>query len=91
VDNLDDSYRVSGRKLGEMTREFTLEPRDQDSLFVSLRLTFSGGELQEMRMQDSLAQLSVLSFNNILVNGTIEDSAFVLEYPDSVDVIGNGA
>jgi len=91
VDNLDDSYRVSGRKLGEMTREFTLEPRDQDSLFVSLRLTFSGGELQEMRMRDSLAQLSVLSFNNILVNGTIEDSAFVLEYPDSVDVIGNGA
>lgn len=91
VDNLDDSYRVSGRKLGDSTREFTLEPRDQDSLFVSLRLTFSDGELQEMRMRDSLAQLSVLSFNDIKVNGNIEESAFTLEYPDSVDVIRDGA
>jgi outer membrane lipoprotein carrier protein len=91
VDNLNDTYRISGRKLGDATREFTLEPRDQDSLFVSLRLTFSDGELQEMRMRDSLAQLSVLSFNNIRVNGSIEEDAFTLDYPDSVDVIRDGA
>ncbi|TGN42035.1 outer membrane lipoprotein chaperone LolA [Marinobacter confluentis] len=91
VDNLDESYKVTGRKLGENTREFTLEPRDQDSLFVSLRLTFSGDELQEMRMRDSLSQLSVLSFNNIRVNGAIEEKAFTLDYPDSVDVIRDGA
>lgn len=90
VDNLDESFKVSGTKLGETNREFTLEPKDQDSLFVSLRLTFSGGELQEMRMQDSLSQLSVLSFHNIQVNGTIADSAFTLEYPDTVDVIRDG-
>lgn len=87
VDNLDESYQVTGRKLGDATREFTLEPKDQDSLFVSLRLTFSGDELQEMRMEDSLSQLSVLSFNNIRVNSSIADDAFTLEYPDTVDVI----
>lgn len=91
VDNLDESYRISGRKLGEKTREFTLEPRNQDSLFVSLRLTFYGDELQEMRMQDSLAQLSVLSFQDIRVNGTVSDAVFSLEYPDTVDVIRDGA
>jgi outer membrane lipoprotein carrier protein len=91
VDNLDESYRVTGRKLGENTREFTLEPKDQDSLFVSLRLTFSGGELQEMRMRDSLSQLSVLSFNDIRVNDSVADKAFTLEYPDTVDVIRDGA
>ena len=91
VDNLDESYKVSGTEMGGTTREFTLEPRDQDSLFVSLRLTFTGGELQEMRMRDSLSQLSVLSFNEIRVNGTIPESAFTLEYPDSVDVIRDGA
>lgn len=89
VDNLDKSYQVSGRKLGDATREFTLAPRDQDSLFVSLRLTFAGDQLQEMRMQDSLSQLSVLSFMDIRVNQAIEDSAFQLEYPATVDVIGN--
>jgi len=91
VENLDESYRISGRKLGEKTREFTLEPRNQDSLFVSLRLTFYGDELQEMRMQDSLAQLSVLSFQDIRVNGTVSDAVFSLEYPDTVDVIRDGA
>jgi outer membrane lipoprotein carrier protein len=60
-------------------------------LFVSLRLTFSGGELQEMRMQDSLGQLSVLSFQDIRVNGTVSDTDFSLEYPDTVDVIRDGA
>lgn len=91
VENLDESFTVTGRKLGEITREFTLQPRDRDSLFVSLQLTFSGGELQEMRMQDSLSQLSVLSFHDIRVNGTIADNVFTLEYPETVDVIRDGA
>jgi len=91
VENLDESYRISGRILGGKTREFTLEPRAEDSLFVSLRLTFHGDELQEMRMQDSLGQLSVLSFQDIRVNGAVPDTAFSLEYPDTVDVIRDGA
>lgn len=91
VDNLDETYKVSMRTVGENNREFTLEPRSEDSLFVSLRLTFSRGELQEMRMQDSLSQLSVLSFDNIRLNEEVSDTAFVLEYPDDVDVIRDGA
>lgn len=91
VDNLDETYKVSMRAVGENNREFTLEPRREDSLFVSLRLTFFKGELQEMRMQDSLSQLSVLSFDDIRLNEEVSDSAFVLEYPDDVDVIRDGA
>jgi len=91
VDNLNETYRVSSSSPGESTRQFTLEPRNEDSLFVSLELTFRDGELQEMRMRDSLAQLSVLSFENISLNAPVEDSAFTLDYPDSVDVIRDGA
>ncbi|MGM0767541.1 MAG: outer membrane lipoprotein chaperone LolA [Pseudomonadota bacterium] len=91
VGNLNETYKVSGSSKGEDTREFTLEPRDADSLFVSLRLTFYRGELQEMRMEDSLSQVSVLSFDNIDLNSAIEDSAFTLDYPDEVDVIRDGA
>lgn len=87
VDNLEDTYRVSGRQISDDTREFTLEPKSEDSLFVSLRLTFFKNELQEMRMQDSLSQLSVLSFDHIRLNEAIEKSAFTLEYPEGVDVI----
>jgi outer membrane lipoprotein carrier protein len=91
VDNLEETYRVSGRKVGEYTREFTLEPKSQDSLFTSLRLTFYKGELQEMRMQDSLSQISILSFDRIRVNEPVEASAFTLDYPEGVDIIRDGA
>ena len=91
VNNLAETYKVSRKAIGDNTREFTLEPRSPDSLFVSLRLTFFKGELQEMRMQDSLAQLSILSFNNIQLNQSVDDSAFSLEYPEGVDIIRDGA
>lgn len=87
VDNLEETYRVSTREMDGEIREFTLKPRSEDSLFVSLRLRFDGNELQEMRMQDSLAQLSVLSFDNIQLNQAVKDTAFTLDYPEGVDVI----
>ena len=90
VGNLNESYTVSGRSIGEDTREFTLEPRSADSLFTSLRLSFYDGELQEMRMEDSLSQMSILSFDEIRLNEDIERSAFRLEYPEEVDVIRDG-
>ena len=87
VDNLEETYRVSSRQVNDDTQEFTLEPKSEDSLFVSLRLTFFKKELQEMRMQDSLSQLSVLSFDHIQLNDPVDESAFTLEYPEDVDVI----
>jgi len=91
VSNLDKTYRVALRELGDDTREYTLEPRSPDSLFVSLRLTFFKGELQEMRMKDSLSQLSVLSFSHIRVNDEIDTGAFTLKYPEGVDIIRDGS
>lgn len=91
VGNLEETYRVSQRSIGDHTREFTLEPKSPDSLFVSLRLTFWDGELQEMRMKDSLAQMSILSFDHIQLNESLDNGVFSLEYPDSVDVIRDGA
>lgn len=91
VGNLDETYKVSLKAIGDNTREYTLEPRNPDSLFVSLRLTFFKGELQEMRMQDSLAQLSILSFDDIRLNQSVDDSAFSLDYPEGVDIIRDGA
>lgn len=91
VDNLDETYKVSQRRIGDRTREFILEPRSPDSLFTSLRLSFFDGELQEMRMEDSLSQLSILSFDDIQLNEAVDASAFTLEYPEGVDIIRDGA
>jgi outer membrane lipoprotein carrier protein len=56
-----------------------------------LRLSFYNGELQEMRMEDSLSQLSILSFDRITLNQELDNSAFRLEYPEEVDIIRDGA
>lgn len=87
VANLNDSYEVYERGVGTRVQEFKLVPRAPDSLFVSLRLSFENGVLQEMRMQDSLGQLSILSFDDIVLNESIEQGAFDLDYPEGVDII----
>lgn len=90
VGNLHETYQVFERGIGSQVREFKLVPRAADSLFTSLRLSFRNGVLQEMRMQDSLGQLSILSFDDIVLNQTIQKSAFELEYPEGVDIIRDG-
>ena len=87
VDNLHETYEVYQRGIGNQVREFRLVRRSQDSLFTSLRLSFADGVLQEMRMEDSLGQLSILSFESITLNESIDDKVFRLDYPEGVDVI----
>ena len=87
VDNLSQTYQVSTRRVGDNTREFTLKPKNPDSLFVALRMSFVDGQLQEMRMEDSLSQISILSFDHIVLNADIPASVFKPTYPAGVDII----
>lgn len=91
VSGLDEAYEVSRREGDGGTTEFRLEPQDPDSLFVSLTLVFDGRTLEEMRLQDSLGQSSTLSFSDVEINADIDDQAFQLDYPASVDIIRNQA
>lgn len=87
TEGLSDTYEISEERYGDHTREYTLVPRSEDSLFTSLTLTFYDDELQAMRLEDSLAQRTELEFGSITINESIEDDAFRLDYPDTADVI----
>lgn len=87
TDGLSETYDITEARYGDNTREYTLEPRSEDSLFISLTLTFYGDELQAMRLEDSLAQRTELEFGSVRINEPVADAAFKLEYPESVDVI----
>lgn len=91
VDNLAQTYEVSTRRVGDNIREFTLIPKSADSLFVALRMSFFDGQLQEMRMEDSLSQISILSFDDIVLNADIAASVFKPDYPAGVDIIRDGS
>lgn len=90
VDHLEEAYRVTRPDGAAMGEEFVLEPKNSDSLFLSLRLRFRDGVLTEMRLRDSLDQVSVLSFQDVKVNEPVSSDVFTMEYPDSVDVITSG-
>lgn len=87
TDGLAEIYDVSEQRYGEKTREYTLVPRSEDSLFVSLTMTFYGDELQAMRLEDSLAQRTELEFGNVRINEPVSEDEFELDYPEGVDVI----
>ncbi len=91
VDNLAQTYDVSTRRVGDNIREFTLTPKSPDSLFVVLRMSFFDGQLREMRMEDSLSQISILSFDDIVLNADIAASVFKPDYPAGVDIIRDGS
>ncbi|ENO14210.1 outer membrane lipoprotein carrier protein LolA [Marinobacter nanhaiticus D15-8W] len=87
VDHLEEAYSVSRPEGASMGEEFILEPKNPDSLFLSLRLRFRDGVLSEMRLRDSLDQVSILSFQDVKVNEPVSNEVFEMDYPDSVDVI----
>ncbi|MDG5499097.1 outer membrane lipoprotein chaperone LolA [Marinobacter sp. BGYM27] len=89
VSNLAEAYNVTEKVSDKGYDEYVLEPKNSDSLFVSLRLRFRDGSLSDMRLRDSLGQISILSFQDVKVNEAVADSVFKLEYPDSVDVISS--
>jgi outer membrane lipoprotein carrier protein len=71
---------------GGLTR-FILHPRQPDSLFERLSLTFSGDELLDMHIEDSLGQRTSLAFRSLQRNLSLPDARFRFEIPPGVDVI----
>ncbi|TVP53070.1 MAG: outer membrane lipoprotein carrier protein LolA [Halomonadaceae bacterium] len=87
IDDLAESFRISHEQVNSNSERFTLEPRQPDSMFLQLRLLFVDGVLDEMRLFDAMEQLSVLMFDDVVLNEDIADDRFTIDLDDSVDVI----
>jgi len=83
-----ETYEVTAAaaEAGGITR-FILHPRQPDSLFERLSLTFSGEELLDMHIEDSLGQRTSLAFRSLQRNLSLPDARFRFEIPPGVDVI----
>ena len=87
VEDLAASYAVTGVKLGEQQWQFQLLPKDPDTLFEQLILTFTNGTLVQMNLLDSLGQRSILEFTNVQINPVLDPALFQFTPPAGVDVI----
>ena len=66
----------------------SLAPREQGVDFRSVQLGFDAGELFALVLVDALGQVTSIVFQNVAVNGDIEDEFFQFEPPAGADVIG---
>lgn len=67
--------------------DFTLQPKNKDTLFDSLRLSFNNGLINDMQLVDAVGQRTSIFFSALVVNQAVADEEFVFAVPDGVDVI----
>ncbi|MDR9441036.1 MAG: outer membrane lipoprotein chaperone LolA [Halomonas sp.] len=86
ADELTTSYDVTRRQQGS-SETFTLVPKDPDTLFEELQMTFRGEALDLLQMTDSTGQRTAIEFDNVRMNEPLDDSRFTFEIPEGTDVI----
>jgi len=86
VSTLQTSYQISGEQINNLW-VFVLIPKEPESLFEQLKLTFLEGELTQMHIKDSLGQRSSFEFFETLTNIDIAPELFHFKPPVGVDVI----
>ncbi|MBL4607257.1 MAG: outer membrane lipoprotein chaperone LolA [Pseudomonadales bacterium] len=66
---------------------YTLKPREENALFSSVELQFSGKALVYMKLSDSLSQTTTVQFADVKLNPDFSPQAFMLQFPEGVDII----
>ncbi|MEQ6916677.1 outer membrane lipoprotein chaperone LolA [Halomonas aquatica] len=88
ADELTGSYEVTRQQQGA-SETFILVPKDPDTLFEELKMTFRGEALDMLQMTDSTGQRTAIGFDNVRMNETLDDSLFTFDIPEGTDVIRN--
>ena len=86
VSRLQESFDIQYTGGGNVL-DFTLTPKDADSMFDSLRVSFSDGVINDMQMSDPVGQRTNILFRNVQLNAPLDDEQFTFEVPEGVDVI----
>lgn len=86
VSKLQESFDIELTDGGSVV-DFTLTPREADSMFDSLRVSFNDGLINDMQMSDPVGQRTNILFHNVQLNAPLDDAQFSFAVPDGVDVI----
>lgn len=86
VSQLEENFNISWSEGGSVV-DFTLTPKDEDSMFDSLRVSFSNGIINDMQLNDPVGQRTNILFRSIELNQPLPDNRFTFEIPEGIDVI----
>lgn len=74
-------------KTREKLQSFVLVPKDKESFFNSLTLTFNGNTIKSMQLVDNVGQRTNIVFSDIKMNVPVAASLFKFVPPEGTDVI----
>ena len=86
VSQLQENFSIEWSE-GSSVVDFTLTPKEADSMFDNLRVSFSDGVINDMQMSDPVGQRTNILFRNVQLNQPLDDAQFTFDVPDGVDVI----
>lgn len=86
VSTLEENFEITMHQGGSVV-DFILAPKENDSMFDNLRLSFRDGLLNDMQMSDPIGQRTNILFQNVVLNPAIPSNRFTFEIPSGVDVI----
>lgn len=86
VESITEKFDVIKVRDGGL-EEFLLRPKEEDSLFEELRLSFSDQWLTSLLLVDSLGQRTAIDLKETRFNQHQTEGRFTFVVPDGVDVI----
>lgn len=84
---IGEMFTVDIRSQVASSIQYSLKPKNQESLFELLMVRFEGQNLKELRITDALGQESTMSFVQTQINQTFSDDTFQLTLPEGTDII----
>ena len=89
VSHLADQYQVARNPDPDRPEEYILTPRNTENVYTSITLRFEGNLPIAMILQDSLQQSTSITFTDVRINQSLDQSLFHFQVPEGVDLIRN--
>ena len=89
IRSLQKNFRIHAQPAIEGGEWFTLEPKEHDAMFQTIRLQFVDNKLVEMDMTDKLGQQSIFKFSHVKINQPLNPRLFRMEVPRGAEIVDN--
>lgn len=66
---------------------FLLKPKDRNSLFEAIKISFAGTQVKAMQLQDHLGHRTHIELSRVQVNRQLPANLFVFNVPPHIDMI----
>ena len=92
TETLSDEYEVRQQQQLEAGLEaFDLTPLANDSVYDAITISFNDHEISSIRIANKNGQRTVWEFQAVQRNDPLDDSLFVFDIPEDIEVIDNSS